>query len=124
MEPSMCRIVVYQLNEKDTDEINRRRTTRDAIAQRIRTGQWPIGAQAHIGKVVQEGDEFPLIIIRVNGYLVSGQVVLDGTDVLWVRDVAMGNLPGCWSWPSRVGSPQDPLGIDSQIHVPRPPNCF
>ena len=122
MQPSMCRTVVYQLSEKDATEINRRRTSGAEIALQRRTGKWPDGAQAHIGTMVVEGEEFPLIIVRVNGYLVNGQVLLDGTDVLWVRNAAMGSLPGCWRWPIRETDLQ--AGLWANTAVPRPPTCF
>ena len=136
MQPSICRTVVYQLSEKDATEINRRRTTPESIARRIQKGRetlgclpqgepiesWPIGAQAHIGIVAEKGEEFPLIIVRVSGYLVSGQVLLDGTDVLWIRNAAMGSLPGCWRWPVRETDLQANLWANPI--VPRPPNCF
>lgn len=124
MIPSLGRIVIYQLSEKDAEVINRRRTSGDAIAHRIQTGQWPIGAQAHIGEIVQAGDEFPLIIVRTKGYLVNGQVLLDGNDVKWVQEVPMGNGPGGWHWPARVADPVDFALGEAQVRVPRPPNCF
>lgn len=122
MQPSVCRTVIYQLSEKDATEINRRRTTGFSIAQRILDGEWPRGAQAHIGLPVEEGDEFPLIVVRVNGYVVSGQVLLDGTDTFWVREAAMGLIPGCWHWPASAHEPDIIKKSDSS--VPRRPNCF
>jgi len=80
----------------DEQQINRRRLARTHDID------WPKGAQAHIGQPVQAGDVFPMVIVWVSigaGALVSGQVFLDGNDVLWVRDVSEGDGLGQWSWP-------------------------
>lgn len=90
MTPSIGRIVHYTLTESDAQQIMRRRTTGPAIAERIPSKEWPVGAQAHIGNSVSAGDVFPMIIIRVwpgDVGNVNGQVLLDGTDALWVTTV-------------------------------------
>jgi hypothetical protein len=106
--PSIGRIVHYQLSERDVDAIMRRRTTGAAIAERIAAApkQWPIGAQAHIGNAVHEGDVFPMMITRAWGSdearSVNGQVFLDGCDVFWATSVHVGDDPGTFVWPTRT----------------------
>src|SRR5205814_727766 len=115
--PSIGRIVHYKLSAQDVEQIMRRRTTRQSIANRIKTrvqrlefGEedalaWPIGAQAHIGNNVHEGDIFPMLIVRTgltSEDSVNGQVFLDGCDVLWTTSVTVGDEPGHFSWPTRT----------------------
>lgn len=107
--PSIGRIVHYRLTGENAVAINRRRTTSNAIADRIKDEKWPLGAQAHIGNGAVEGDAVPLIIVRVwpDEYGpgvpgVNGQALLDGNDALWVTSAKEGAGPGCWSWPPPV----------------------
>lgn len=110
--PTIGRIVHYRLSMDDADQINRRRTDGGSIAQRMKYGDdpllkaWPAGAQAHIGNGVKEGDIFPMMITRVwgstPGSAVNGQAYLDGTDVLWVTSVCVGDGPRTFSWPTRA----------------------
>ncbi len=104
--PSIGRIVHYCLTNQDALQINRRRTDGGSIAARIKAvpAEWPIGAQAHIGNVVAEGDVFPMLITRIWGpnaptTAVNGQVFLDGNDVLWATSRVVGEGPGTYSWP-------------------------
>ena len=114
--PSIGRIVHYRLSAQDVEQINRRRTTGKAIAERMKLGivpapnadtiyGWPAGAQAHIGNSVTAGEVFPMLIVRVWGSTVdsavNGQVFLDGNDVLWVTSTKVGDGPGTFSWPVR-----------------------
>lgn len=109
--PSIGRIVHYRLSADDAAQINRRRTTAKAIADRINNGeqpglaQWPLGAQAHIGNQAHEGDTFPMLIVRVWGptatSCVNGQVFLDGSDVFWATSRSVGEGAGTFSWPQR-----------------------
>lgn len=107
--PSIGRIVHYRLTPSDADAINRRRTSGGSIAERIAAKLWPLGAQAHIGNRVHAGDEFPLLVTKVWGNApdsaVNGQVLLDGSDVLWATSVHVavaGADHGTYSWPVRV----------------------
>ena len=109
--PTIGRIVHYRLDAEDVKAINRRRTTGSSIAQRMQYGDdpqfkaWPAGAQAHIGNEVHEGDVFPMLITKVWGAMpssaVNGQAFLDGTDVLWVTSVCVGDGPRTFYWPVR-----------------------
>lgn len=94
------RIVHYVLNEKDAGDINRRRV------QGFTTEQWPAGAQAHIGNHVSAGEHCPMMVVKVwdhepdgNGCC-NGQVLLDGSDCLWVTSVMLDSKanPGTWHW--------------------------
>lgn len=87
--------VFYKLSEGDAEAINRRRTTGEQIASRLLSGQWPAGAQAHIGAPVLAGDVYPALVVHERedveecGYapdraVVSLRVFLNGTDELWV----------------------------------------
>jgi hypothetical protein len=104
--PTIGRIVRYTLSASDAVQIMRRRTTGNSIADRIKAAVWPLGAQAHIGNVVAEGDVFPMLIVKVHGSdeasVVNGQVFLDGCDVFWTQSVKVGDGPGTFSWPTRT----------------------
>lgn len=108
--PTIGRIVQYRLTASDASEIDRRRTTRNDIADRIASGSWPMGAQAHLGNPVREGDVYPAIIVSVwdaKAGTVNLRVLLDGTDEFWAtsRCESLGvephPLPGHWGWPPR-----------------------
>jgi hypothetical protein len=111
VKPSVGRIVQYVLSEQDAAEINRRRTTGKAIADRIATEKWPLGAQAHIGNQARAGEVFPMVITKVWGgspvSSVNGQVLLDGNDCYWAtsRDQVVADSvdkQGLWFEPPRV----------------------
>lgn len=103
MEPTIGRIVTYKLSKEDADQINRRRTDGNSIAERISEDNWSIGAQAHIGNTVNEGDEIPMIITAVHGEnLVNGQVFLDGTDTYWALSRTKGDDVNQWDWPKMI----------------------
>lgn len=110
MTPSIGRIVHYVLGELDCAQINRRRTTGDAIRDRIKIAAWPLGAQAHVGHNVVAGETFPMLIVRVfESGAVNGRVFLDGSDDLWVTSVdqvdareSHANKHGLWFEPPRV----------------------
>jgi hypothetical protein len=103
MIPTIGHFVHYKLTTSDAISINRRRTDPSSIAARITKNLWPVGAQAYIGNMVYAEEVFPMLIVKVWGNeetsIVNGQVFLDGTDVLWVKSVAVGNTPGSFSWP-------------------------
>lgn len=111
MRPTVGRIVHYTLTSSNAEQINRRRTTGNSIADRLAESPpaWPAGAQAHIGNAAREGDVLPLLICRVwpdeygagvDG--VNGQVFLDGNDQLWVTSAKEGTEAGSWAWPPRA----------------------
>lgn len=87
MIPTIGRIVHYRLCEQDANQINKRRA--DATAN-----------------PVAQGDVYPLVITRVwgatDGSAVNGQVLLDGTDSLWVTSVSEGDGERNWFVPPRV----------------------
>ncbi|HEV2709132.1 MAG TPA: hypothetical protein VGU67_02865 [Edaphobacter sp.] len=117
MKPTVGRIVLYTLSADDAAQINRRRTSGTAIAERIRNNSvpfgtihisepipptWPLGAQAHIGNDAVEGDVVPLIVVRCwSETAVNGQALLDGNDQLWVISAVEGEGPRTWAWPRR-----------------------
>ena len=109
MQPTTGRIVMFKLVQRDVEAINRRRTTGVSIAERMKLGTWPQGAQAHIGNPVTEGDILPMIVCRVwpdefgpGTFGVNGQVFLDGCDNLWITSAGEGIGVGQWSWPEKV----------------------
>ncbi len=112
MQPTIGRIVIFKLTQDHADAVNRRRTTGREIASRIAkntddSSAWPLGAQAHIGNSAFEGQEVPLIIVRIwpDGAGVpgvNGQAFLDGNDVLWITSAGEGTENGQWHWPERV----------------------
>lgn len=109
MQITTGRTVLYTLTGADAQAINRRRTSRSSIAERIADAQWPLGAQAHIGNSANEGDVVPLVVVRVwpdeygpNVPGVNGQAFLDGNDALWITSAKEGTEPGTWAWPPRA----------------------
>lgn len=89
--------VGYILTKQDAEKINRRRTDGPSIAERIKTQTWPLGAQAHIGNTVNEGDVFPAVVVKKwSETSVNLQVFLDGNDTYWVTSIEWSNVPGTW----------------------------
>ncbi len=105
--PTIGRVILYCLSENDAAEINRRRTTGGLIHERIQQDKWPLGAQAHIGNSVSEGDVYPGIVVRVwSGDMINTQILLDGNDTYWAtsRHVSDGAVPGFYHWmPYQLG---------------------
>jgi len=101
------RIVHFVIREWDANRINRRRTNSESIKERMAHNEWNLGAQAHIGTSVEEGEEYPMIIVKVldkERGVVRGQVFLDGNDVYWVEAIYSHQdepLPGSWHWVER-----------------------
>ena len=103
------RSVHYKLSEEDASAIQRRRTTVEGIHLSMEAGRWPLGTQAHVGNPASVGEVYPMIVTKVSPDQfgkgldgVSGQVFLDGNDVLWVTQRSEGPDPGQWAWPARV----------------------
>lgn len=97
-EASVGRIVRYRLTEQDAQSVNKRR--KDAENFGARDNQ--TGYAVHVGNTVTAGDEFPAVVVRVwpDG-LINAQVLLDGTDTVWVTSRPEGDGPGAWHWPER-----------------------
>lgn len=103
MYPTIGRIVHYTLTEQEATLINRRRASTESIAQRIKAGLWPLGAQAHIGEEAQAGDVLPMMVTSVfSQEVITGQVFLNGNDTLFKFNAEQGDEPGQWSWPPKV----------------------
>jgi len=101
MTPTIGRIVHYRLTEEEALATDKRRE--DARQQREQMQRTRPGFQAHIGNQLTGGEIVPMMITYIppaNG--VNGQVLLDGSDSLWVTSVKEGDGPGEWSWPPRV----------------------
>lgn len=105
--PTIGRVILYCLSAEDAEQINRRRTSGGAIYERIQQDKWPLGAQAHIGNTVLEGDVFPGIVVRTwSGDMINAQILLDGNDTYWAtsRHVSDGPIPGSYHWmPYQIG---------------------
>lgn len=93
--PAVGRIVRYKLTEDDATGINRRRKDADNFGARDNH----TGYAVHVGNEVQAGDVAAMVIVRVwpDDRLVNGQVLLDGTDTLWVTSKLEGDRAGEWS---------------------------
>jgi hypothetical protein len=104
MIPSIGRIVHYKLSKFDAEQINLRRKHAQERMDWHRALK--SGAQVHVGNTVEEGDVFPMMIVRVWGSTpescVNGQVFLDGSDTFWATSVSVGFVPGSYAWPARV----------------------
>lgn len=61
---------------------------------------------AHVGNAVETGQTYPMVIVRCWGTTeessVNGQVLLDGSDALWVTSVSQGDGPRHWRAYPRV----------------------
>jgi hypothetical protein len=99
MTPTIGRIVHYYLSDQDAAQINKRRADASAHLAEHREN----GNVVHMGNTVQGGDVYPLAITRTwGGAAVNGQVLLDGSDTLWVTSVTEGDGQRNWFWPPRV----------------------
>ncbi len=107
--PTVGRTVLYVLSEEEAQQINRRHTDNFSIAERIKEGKWPLGAQAHIGNPVAAGEVYPATVVRQWGgdnpqptSCVNLKVHLDGTDDLWTtsRSHDPAKTPGTFHWPA------------------------
>ena len=95
--PSVGKIVLYALSVADAASVNKRRI--DARAKMHDHQADASGAQIHVGSDVREWDICPLIVTKIHSdTCVSGQVMLDGNDVLWVSSRELGDAPGKFSW--------------------------
>lgn len=111
MKPNPGRIVLYRLTAEDVESINRRRDDFNrtmAGDPENKHPAWVPGAVAHYGNRVSVGDYWPMIIVRrwtdefgPGEHGVNGQVILDGSDTLWVTSVKQGDGNGTWTWPVR-----------------------
>lgn len=97
MKPTIGRIVIYRLRAHDAEAIM------------IRRNRSPLDLR---GNAVAEGDEFPMMIVRVWGdqpdSCVNGKVQLDGSDTHWATSIQVGEGPGTFSWPAPVFVPRMP----------------
>lgn len=97
MKPTLGRIVLYTLSERDAEGI-RFLTDRAASVNR--------GAVAPIGDDAWAGETYPAIIVGVPGPAAPGmvnlKVWLNGTHDYWASSVYEGDGPGTWHWPERT----------------------
>lgn len=88
--------VAYKLTEADAGRVNHNR----AMARRYGWAGNVTGQLVHQGNQVSPGEVFPAIVVRVwpSGYEANLQVMLDGTDALWVTSVQEGDgsVNGQW----------------------------
>lgn len=96
-KPEIGSTVIYKLTINDAAAINKRR--QDFAHSNYK--ELKTGLQAHFGNSAYEGEEVPLIIVKVwnpsglpDELSVNGQVILDGSDTLWVTSVHQGYEPG------------------------------
>jgi hypothetical protein len=95
--PTKGRTVLYLPTPTERLEVAARRRRAPVSAAR------KLGVQGHAGRVPDEGEVFPLVVTGSPAPgQVEGQVVLPGTDQLYVPAAAEGEGPGCWRWPPRA----------------------
>ncbi|MEU5259009.1 hypothetical protein [Amycolatopsis sp. NPDC021455] len=102
--PTIGRTVHYTLTQADADAINARRAGATKLnAAGVTLASQNLGALIHTGNRAEEGDVYPMVIVRVWGdrpeSAVNGQVHLDGNDLHWVTSVQCGSGPRYWTWP-------------------------
>jgi hypothetical protein len=109
-QPSVGRIVQYQLGAQDAVLINQRRVDAEAYRRANPRPDVPgepgaSGHIAHVGNHAAAGQVFPALVVRVFDPSVSTvnlQVILDGNDTYWATSRMEGDEPNQWSWPPRV----------------------
>lgn len=89
------RIVEYTLSESDAKYINKRRDD-SANLELSEVERYVL-----TGFRVEAGESYPMVIVRsfIYGYQkdeVNGQVMLDGSDTLWLTKVPHGDGQGHW----------------------------
>ena len=97
------RIVYFVFSEQHAAEVMRRRTNSASIADRLKDGVWPAGAQAHIGNEVNAGEIYPAMVLRVwsdESGCSNLKVMLDGSDEYWATSISYdaSKKPGTWHW--------------------------
>ncbi len=111
--------VLYCLSAQDVEAVHRRRVEPGDIHARIEAGNWPIGAQAHTGERVTEGQYLPLDVVYLgpeekNGSTwISGRVLLPGNDILWVGNVSYGSDAGQWTTVPEILAKAESLDSDT-----------
>ena len=89
-------MVIYQLSAADAEGVNRRREHASHNMDMMRVTK--TGYQAHVGNRVFMGEAVPMIVTKIfRAELINGQVILDGTDSLWVTSAVQGEGLGTWS---------------------------
>jgi hypothetical protein len=87
--PTIGRTVLYRLSDDDARRITQQRANNGTR-----------------GNVVEEGQVFPAVVVRIfpgNPHgVVNLKVLLDGPDEFWATSRHEGDEPGTWSWPERV----------------------
>jgi hypothetical protein len=111
-QPTVGRIVHYQLHDSDADQVNRRRADASAFRHSVRqlatqpqSGErGRTGHVEHFGNEVSEGSVYPAVVVAVfgNGEHVNLKVLLDGNDDYWATSRPEGDTPGTWAWPPRA----------------------
>lgn len=90
-QPTIGRIVHYQLSAQDVKQIAEHRAA--------------VGLAAGKCNAVEAGQVYPAIVVRRWGTSpqssVNLQVLLDGPDAHWVTSRGEGDQPGTWAWPTR-----------------------
>ena len=99
--PTLGRIVLYKLSDRDAFAINQRRF--DAHRHMEQHRETANGVMIHVGNQVASGQEVPAIIVAVHGdtpdSAVNLRCLLDGTDTFWATSRLRGTQGGMWSWP-------------------------
>ncbi|GAA1977318.1 hypothetical protein [Kitasatospora viridis] len=93
VQPTIGRVVHYQLTQQDANTINRRRAAR-ATRERITLDE--------LGNRAEAGQTLPAAVVRTSPVGCNLQVLLDGSDTHWATSRREGNTPGTWSWPPRA----------------------
>lgn len=121
-QPTVGRIVHYQIGSGDAEQINRRRRDASAFMRTLATVIEPgdhgrTGHVLHVGNEVCAGDVYPAIVVRVfdgAGSTANLKVLLDGSDDYWATSCSEGGSPGFWSWPPREHTAADSISGDSE----------
>lgn len=83
-------IVAYKLTASNAAQVNALR--QDAVD--YRASIYRTGYVVYEGEPVVEGQRLPLVVVIEADDKVSGQVLLPGSDVLYVQDIELGDANG------------------------------
>jgi hypothetical protein len=101
VQPTIGQIVHYKLSEQDAESINVRRADYHAFKVGHNHPHEPgapgaTGHVGHVGNVVQAGDVYPAVVVRIfhpSMTTINLQVFLDGNDTYWATSRTEGDEP-------------------------------
>jgi hypothetical protein len=85
-------VVLYRMDAANTERLNRIRAPW-GLGESA-PDNWPRGAQAHVGSAVVAGRQYPAMVTAIANGRAGLQVLLEGSDSLWVPSAKEGSGEG------------------------------